>query len=241
MFFVPSLLPDNVPERIEEYFCLLAEALTSTVNKLTIEIPDWVNAFKFSEELKLLERQVALYGELQQLEGHLARFDHFKRVLLADGDQLVEAVTRVLKDGFGFQVDDTDEHREDLKIIDEERKPLVFLEVKGTNAGVKREHVNQADSHRERALLATDFPTVLIINTHIKNARTLDEKDKQVPGEQVVHAVRNNVVVLRTLDLLGLLNLVNTGTMTAESVLELLRGGGGWLRAWGAPPQLLKK
>ena len=239
-FYVPSLVPENVPEKIEEYFCSLAEALTSTINKLAVEVPAWVNAFKFLEEQSLLDRQKALVAESARLDERLATLERFKRVLVADGDQLVEAVTRVLQDGFGFKVDDTDEYREDLKIIDAEHKPLVFIEVKGTNAGVKREHVNQADSHRERAKLATDFPTVLIVNTHIKNARTLVEKDKPVPDDQIAHAARNKVVVLRTLDLLGLLELVNKKTMSAENVLKLLQEEGGWLRAWGSAPELLQ-
>ncbi len=44
---------------------------------------------------------------------------------------------------------------------------------------------NRIDTHRERAGLSPDFPTVIFINTHIKNARTLEEKDKDVPAEQV--------------------------------------------------------
>lgn len=240
-FFVPSLVPENVPVKIDEYFCSLADALTSTVNKLATEVPGWVNAFKFPEEQNLLERQEVLAAEGKQLDERLAIFEQFKRVLVADGDQLVKAVTHVLEDGFGFKVDDIDEYREDLKIVDAEGKPVVFAEVKGTNAGVKREHVNQADSHRERAGLAVEFPTVLIVNTHIKNARTLEEKDKPVPGEQIAHAARNKVVILRTLDLLGLVALVNKGAMPAENVLGLLRGAGGWLRVWGSPPELVQQ
>jgi hypothetical protein len=240
-FYVPSMVPENTPEKIEEYFCSLADALTSTVNKLVLEVPAWVNTFRFSEEQDVLKRQGELLTELDQTKARLVTFERFKRILIADGDQLVEVVNHVLEVGFGFKVDDTDEYREDLKIVDAESKPLVLVEVKGTNSGVKRAQVSQAGDHRERAKLAADFPSVLIINTHIKNARTLGEKDKPVPDEQIEHAARNEVVVLRTLDLLGLLELVKKGEMSAEKVLTCFKGKGGWLRAWGMAPVLIQE
>lgn len=123
-----------------------------------------------------------------------------------------------------------DEYREDLKILDDKSAPLVFCEVKGVNRGVKREHVNQADSHRERADLPATFPALLILNTHIKNARDLEEKDKDVPMEQVVHAKKNNVLILRTLDLLRLLCLKLQQNIPKEVIIDLFIQSSGWLR-----------
>ena len=95
---------------------------------------------------------------------------------------------------------------------------------------VSREQVNQADSHRERAGLDATFPSILIINTNIKNARSLDEKDKPVAPDQVRHAKHLGILVLRTLDLLRLLGLYKWGTITRDEVLRLLTTGAGWLR-----------
>lgn len=238
MYYVPSLIPQK--EKVEEYFDLLAEAITSTANKLKTEVPSWIDVFKFSEEKTLLERKRVIEDEARQLEERIENFQRFKHILVANDDPLVSAVAEVLQGGFGFFVDDTDEYREDLKIVDENKQPLVFIEVKGTNAGVKREHVNQADNHRERAGLSPNFPAVLIINTHIKNARKLEEKDKPVPNDQVEHAEKNSVIILRTLDLLALLELLKKGSMSSTQVLELFSGRGGWLRVWGLEtPELM--
>ena len=49
-FFIPSLLPENSDDRIIEYFTLLAEALTSSFNKLRVEIPSWLAQFSFEKE-----------------------------------------------------------------------------------------------------------------------------------------------------------------------------------------------
>jgi hypothetical protein len=229
-FFVPTLLPENTPERIEEYFRLLAEAITSTCNKLVVEVPAWAEAFKFDEELELAQEQGQLSQRMQEIDGQLATLGRHKRILVLDGDLLVDAVVSVLKEGLKLRVDDTDQYREDIRVLNVEGQPLVFGEIKGTNRGVKREHINQADSHRERAELKPDFPAILIINTHIKNARKLEEKDQEIASEQVRHAKAHNVLVLRTLDLLRLLRLVLKGKVSSDQVLTLLQEKSGWLR-----------
>ncbi|MDY6895934.1 MAG: hypothetical protein SVO01_11050, partial [Thermotogota bacterium] len=147
-----------------------------------------------------------------------------------DGDLLVEAVVKLLRKGFGLTVDDTDEYQEDIKILDNERNPIIFGEIKGTNRGVKREHINQADIHRERSGLSPEFPSLLVINTHIKNSRTIEEKDKEVPIEQVQHASKNHILVLRTLDLLRLLRIHLDGKINSDDVSRLFRNNSGWLK-----------
>ena len=109
------------------------------------------------------------------------------------------------------------------------RQCIALVEVKGTSrGGVQREHVNQADSHRERAKLAASFPSILIINTNLK-ASTLGEKDQAVASEQVQHAARNNVLILRTLDLLNLIALRLAGQIDVQRVTAILTGSAGWL------------
>ena len=161
-------------------------------------------------------------------EKKLLRF--YKRILIADGDPLVEAVVRLFKMGFGMTVDDSDEYREDIKILDSAGTPIIFAEIKGTNRGVKREHINQADSHRDRAGLTPEFPSLLIINTHIKNSRTIEEKDKDVPAEQIQHASRNHILILRTLDVLRLLRLCLDHKIELEDLIKVLVENSGWLK-----------
>jgi hypothetical protein len=229
-FFIPSLLPDNTKERIEEYFILLADALTSTYNKLLYSIPEWVNEFKFSEEVKLFDRMKKILADVKGINTQLEQFQRYKRILLFDSDILVEAVVEVLRQGFGLNVDESDEYREDIKILNDKGTPIIFGEIKGTNGGVKREHINQVDGHRERAKLDPKFPAILIINTHIKNSRTVAEKDKVPQKEQVIHATNMNVLVLRTLDLLRLLRLSMKDKVTKKEILTILKGNCGWLK-----------
>jgi len=95
---------------------------------------------------------------------------------------------------------------------------------------VKREHINQTDSHRERSGFNNEFPAVLIINTHMKNARTVEEKDQEVAPEQIAHASNVNVLIMRTLDLLNLLRLHLRDEIALDKIVELLTNSRGWLR-----------
>jgi len=232
-FFVPAFLPDKTKERVTEFFRLLVDALVSTRNKLVFEIPEWVDEFVFEEESVLLKEREELIAKVEDINGRLEGFGAFKRLLIEGGEQLVETVEGVLSAGLELRVDAVDEYREDLKILNDEGEPIIFCEVKGVNRGVKREYVNQADSHRERAGLSSSFPALLVVNTHIKNSRSLAEKDKEVPQEHIAHARKINVLILRSLDLLGLLKLKMERGMTKEEVLSVLCSGGGWLRVTG--------
>ena len=235
--FVSSLIPEQ--HHLSEYYEILCDAIVSIVNKLVYESPEWVRSFKFSEEDSSEERKEVLISEINQIDERMAILNNFKRILLCDGDLLVDSVTDIFKNGFAFKVDDFEEYREDLKLLYASDSLMAFCEVKGTNAGVKREHVNQADSHRERAGLANNFPALLIINTHIKYSRNLPDKDKAVSSEQIQHAARNNVLILRTIDLLMLLKLMLNSKITQDEVIALFVNQHGWLKVSGEKYEVL--
>ncbi len=228
LFFIPTLIPDE--NCLEEYFTLFAEALISVRKKLIFEIPSWVDSFEFSKEIALRQENNALFNKHMNNQEKIRQFRQYKKILVLSSDNLVDAVIEVLEVGFGIPLDTKDELHEDLKIIGEQKKPIVFVEVKGTNKGVKREHINQCDSHRERANLPPDFPSILIINTHIRKSRTIEEKDQDVAKEQIKHAVKIGVLILRTLDLLNILRLKLDKNISSDEIINLLRDNRGWLK-----------
>lgn len=229
-YFIPTLVPDNRAEIIEEYFTLLCEGLTSSFNKLQVLLPDWIREFNFEEESGLKEETDAITYRLGEIQDRTEVLDQFKSVLALAGDDLVEKVKYVFFEGFGLPVDGKDEFREDFKLLNSKSEPFCLCEVKGTNRGVKREYINQADSHRERSGFDQNFPSLLVINTHIKNARSIKEKDQSVANEQIKHAVNMKVLILRTIDLLGLLRIYQNEKLGKGDIEQLLVGSGGWLR-----------
>lgn len=238
-YFLPTLIPDNRPEIVEEYFTLLVNGLTSSYNKLQISIPEWVKSFKFDEESSLVEEEQVLLTQLQELRERNDTLEQFKSSLAMTGEDLVESLISVFTEGFGILVDGTDELREDFKLLNNESEPFCLCEVKGVNKGVKREHINQADSHRERSGYDEKFPSLLIVNTHIRNARSVEEKDQEIAEEQIRHAVSMNILILRTIDILGLLRMFLGGTLNRNALEALLVKNSGWLRIKNATYEVI--
>lgn len=227
-YFIPTRVPDNRPEEVKEYFTLLAKALTLTHNKLSLELPGWINEFEFSEESSSRTERDALAKKISEIDEKTELLRKYKSILARTGDDLVDSVATVFQKGFGIDVDPVDKLREDIKLLDDNNKPFCLCEVKGTNKGVKRENINQANSHRERSEFKAEFPSLLVMN--IKNARSITEKDQEIATEQILHAKNKNVLILRTLDLLELLRLYKNNKITLAKLKELLTSNAGWLR-----------
>ena len=227
-YFIPTLKPKT--HEFEEYFKLLGDSLVSSNKKLSEEIPEWADEYKFEEEKQLLDTKNKLAQKIGEIDKRLLQFKEFKKCLCYDDELLKESIIKIIQEGFGLLVIDEEDYREDFKIIDGDKNPLVLVEVKGTNKGITREFVNQADSHRERAELNVDFPSILIVNTQIKKSNSLEDKYLDVAEEQVKHAVKMKVLVMRTIDLLNMLYLKEKGVVPAEAFLDILKSENGWLK-----------
>ena len=58
----------------------------------------------------------------------------------------------------------------------------------------------------------------------------MESKDKDVPGDQILHAARNNVLIIRTLDILRIFNMVKEDKITSTEVLNIFKTKYGWLK-----------
>ena len=65
----------------------------------------------------------------------------------------------------------------------------------------------------------------------MKKAKSIEDKHVRVANEQVQHAAKNNVLILRTLDLLNLVNLLLSGKLDEARYVKLLTESSGWLEA----------
>lgn len=238
-YFLPSLVPDPRPDVITEYFDHLVDAITSVHNKLHQTVPEWVDAFEFTEESSLLDERTALLSRVSSIDRRHEQLIKYKTSLVHTGPGLVTTVSDILNVTLGMKVDTVDEFREDIKLLDNDGKVACVCEVKGINKGVTRESINQTDSHRERSGFAAGFPALFVANTNIKSARSIAEKEQEIAIEQVKHAVHMRVLVMRTIDLLGLLRLVLAGGLTTDDARSLVLSNIGWLRVESDSVQVL--
>ncbi len=230
LFLMPTLLPDPTDEATEEYYRILADGVVSLWERLAQDLPEWAAEYRFPDEAGLLEAKLRLSNEISGIEQRLKDLERLKRVLVLQGEPLVDAVIEVFEKMLPLKPKREEAFREDLTLLDSGGNVVALVEVKGVNRGVGREQVNQADSHRERKRLPSDFPSLLIVNTHMKASSSVTDKDQRIAPEQTQHAARNNILVLRTLDLLNLASLHASGRLSAQEVVKLLTKSRGWLR-----------
>ena len=229
LFILPTLIPKPTEEAVEEYFTILLDGGVTLWERLRQDLPEWASEYRFNGEATILETKAKLSHDLLELGARLNFLVRLKRVLVLQGEPLVEAVIEVFEKTLPLKPRREEAFREDLT-LDSTGNIVALVEVKGVSKGVTREHVNQADSHRERNGMPPEFPSLLIINTNMKNSISLADKDQTVAPEQIQHACRNNVLILRTLDLLNLASLHMSEKLTPDEVVELLTKSRGWLK-----------
>jgi hypothetical protein len=164
-------LPFHTTKRDVVTLNLIATEVSSAIldyrQKQIAEVPAWLDEFKFATEEKLGSEIDALQKQIADREGQIQIWKDYKAILSTSGEILKQRLVAILRGFFGLKVDAPEEFREDAKILENTGEAIAFAEIKGTKAGIKREHINQVDSHRERAGLSPTVPGVLIINNEM--------------------------------------------------------------------------
>ncbi len=229
VFFVPFHSPRNDYETTENIVSLLGRALYDYIQKNTIYIPKWLEEFQFKVEKSIRKEIIEITERQNTLENDLIRWINYKAILTTSGNVLKKIVIEIMQDFFEFHIDPIDEGREDFKIVNEEGEVLAVVEVKGTKKGIKREHINQADSHRERNDLPSSIPSILIINNEMGISGLKGKIESDVPDEQIKHARNLNVLIVRTIDLLLFMSRMENVNDRKEVFLDKIRSESGWI------------
>src|SRR5262249_46855326 len=158
----------------------------------------------------------------------------------SSGDILRDRVVALLRDFFGLKVESSEEFIEDAKITNDEGGPVAFIETKGVKSGVKREFINQVDSHRERHGFEASIPGLLIINNEMSLTGIDKRLSTTIAEDQIKHARNLNVLIVRTIDLLFFMKQLESAKDRKTKFLEILNSGGGWLKASATSYNIIK-
>jgi hypothetical protein len=227
LFFLPLHTTKRDASTLNLIVTEVSTAILDYRQKRIAEVPAWLDEFKFATEEKLDSEVDALQKQIADRKGQIQTWRDYKAILITSGDLLKDRVVGVLGGFFELRVDAPEEFREDAKLLDDTDKVLAFIEIKGTKGGIKREHVNQVDSHRERGDLSPSVPGVLIINSEMSVAGIKERFETTVPGEQIDHAKKLHVLIIRTIDLLFLIRQFEDKSNKKQKLLKILRSGGG--------------
>lgn len=231
VFFLPFHTVKRETNTSTSIVRTVTQAILDYRQKRIVEIPDWVNEFQFSSEENVRSKISLLLDQTNKLQSQLSSWRGYKAILTTSGDILKDRIIKILKDFFQLKIDPIDNNREDAKIIDEDGKVLVLIEVKGTKTGVRREYINQVDSHRERNELPVSFPGVLFINNEMSITGIQKRLETKVPDEHIKHAKNSNTLIVRTIDLLFFMRHFENKPDRKDKLINLLLSGGGWLKA----------
>ena len=196
------------------------------------DIPEWADSFEFTGETTLKHELDALEKRIVNIRERICHYRINKSILMSSGDALRDRLIIILRDYFGLNIDPLDEHREDAKVVDDKKQPLVLLEFKAMGGGVGREDVSQLNFHRDGTKLADDIPGVLIANCNRKVTSIEERLTAQVDGRQIHYAKSLNVLIIRTIDLLVLMRQLEDKPVVErrELLMKAFTSGGGWLK-----------
>lgn len=204
-FFLP-LKTLSSPGELSALLASAAAAIILYKKRNDLYLPAWVEEIRFKGEERLSEEREALQRKIQDATLELAKWERYKAILTASGKSLNQVVVDVLREYFGLNLKSDEAYIEDAMIHSQDGKACIYVvEIKGVTAGIKREHINQLDSHRERLGHDDLLPGLLIINDFSDTPGIESRKAKPIDQQHIAHAKRTNVRILRTVNLLDLM------------------------------------
>ncbi|HTD67925.1 MAG TPA: hypothetical protein VK846_15480 [Candidatus Limnocylindria bacterium] len=204
-FFLP--LPSVSRDRNESVRIAssVSEAVIEYKRRNQIYLPAAIAALRFKGEAETEQQIAKLQTDLVKLEESLELWHEYKAILCTSGNLLTRSVVKVLRTFFGLSTSDEDRFVEDAAILDSNQQPLFIVEVKGVNGGLRREHINQVDSHRDRLQISTQTLDLLMINDFMDVEDLSERKAKQFHTDHLARAQQDNVRILRTTTLFDMM------------------------------------
>jgi hypothetical protein len=224
-FFLPLKSLQNAGSELPPLLRSVTESVLVYKQRHDFYLPDWLKDLRFKSEAALDQRISDIEKEIIQLKEDSRLWERYKGILCASGRTLNEIVVTVLRVFFQLKLHSEEAYVEDAIIYDIAGQPVFVVEIKGVNGGVKREHINQVDSHRERLELSPSISGLLIINDFADVPNLEERRSKQIDNNHLELAKRQNVRVLRTTTLIDLMLSTEEMTERASVFVEICLAG----------------
>ena len=200
-FFLPFFTTKCDKTEIADAVRFLVNSVLDYKGKNDIYLPAWVNALRFKSEVRI-QNEVQLAEErLIKLSEEAKTWERFKAVLCTSGQNLNVVTVAILREFFGLTLKSEEKFIEDAVIFSPGGQVKYVVEIKGVNGGIKRENINQVDSHRDRLGIGPEIPGLLIVNDFMDVEDFNARKAKVFDTNNLTHAKNNNVKVLRAVTL----------------------------------------
>ena len=199
------------------------------------------DSFVFTSEADVRAERDAKQQEVTTLDATLTKYVAKKDILFLRDEPLADRVPEWIQEYLSFGAHRHEEYVEDFWLLDEQGNEAVICEAKGLTENVKRQHIRQLVLHRDQRDLPDDFPALLVANT-FADAETEQDKGKQrVNPLECANAVKENVLIVRTLDLVRLLDQLERELVTPQDLWKLITTEMGWLKVEGDGKEVVKQ
>lgn len=214
-------------EIVKDIIQSLIVALLSHRMNLTYEPPDWVSEIRLKKELEVQKEISELMEKIREKQPVLDEFMDLKSVLWFKHDELRDKCMDILSQ-IGIKTMKDDIGEEDFWILDG-ANIVAMCEVKGKDHNIERTDLSKLDEHRAARNKPDDFPALLIVNSFNK-AKTFAEKDIAISSNEIKKAMQLNMLIVRTLDLVRLLDLAQQQQVSSDEILKIITNEHGWMK-----------
>ncbi len=222
-FFLPLPSVETSQTTLTKLVTKCANGILEYKRRNDLHLPHWVENIEFQTEKALRDEISTLEEQIIQRREDLSKWRRYKGILSASGKALNGVVVELLRNYFKLDLHSKEEFIEDA-IIYEDDKPLFVVEIKGVSGGLKRDHVNQVDSHRERLGISHEVPGLLILNDFSDIEGFDERKAKTFDVLHTGHAEKLNIKILRTTTLVEIVRAFEVKKDRGQKLLELFTG-----------------
>jgi hypothetical protein len=230
LFFLPFESSRRTLEVATRVLTLLTAAINRYRRDRIIAVPDWVDEFHFKSEEPLYLEINDLLGKLNRLESELASLKDYKAILASSGIYLRNKLVALFESVFGLKVQCMDREERFLVVKDDD-SPVALVESEGIHGPVQMASIERLARARKQHGLSDSFPAALLINNDMAITNVGERSATTIAPAILENALRQNLLVMRSIDLLFLLNHLEKSPNKKSRMLDLLTSGGGWLKA----------
>ena len=199
----------------------------------SLDYPKWLIDYCFDDDKQINESILKNEQEIERIKEEIGQLNekkkqnlHFKTALTESGESLVKIVFEIFKEILGKDLTTfVDEYAEDFLF---KHEGITYIgEIKGINDGVGNSHISQVDNHKDlyEEKLAKEgkeetIKKLLVINDQRK---TPISERQPIHQNQIDKAIRYDTLIIRTIDLLNVLNLYRNKKISRETIFQMIK------------------
>jgi hypothetical protein len=198
-----------------------------------VEIPHWVDDMRFKSEENLYLEINSLLEKVNRLESQLFSWRDYKSILTTSGSALRNKIVAILENVFDLKVD-LGEDSTSATIMFDEQHPAGVIDTQSMEGEPDENSITGTERLCQRRGFPETMPAVLFANDHSVVHEVSKRAQAEVPRDLASYAKKKNILILRTIDLLFLMQELESNTYRKTKLMHLLLSGGGCLEADGA-------